>query len=178
MAEMLFTDVVEQARARLSSSRIYVLRQLEVLSDGDAIVLRGNVDSYYHKQLAQTIRGEVAQAAQEVARAAGRPPGLAAVLVGDNPASQRYVRNKRRDCEKAGLASWLHELPRDTTQATLLALLAKLNADAEVDGILVQLPLPPQIDESGPGRGGRDERRRVAHRGDALVADGHRLGDA
>lgn len=55
MAEMLFTDVVEQARARLSSSRIYVLRQLEVLSDGDAIVLRGNVDSYYHKQLAQEL---------------------------------------------------------------------------------------------------------------------------
>ncbi len=55
MAEMLFTDMVEQARARLSSSRIYVLRQLQVLPDGDAIVLRGNVDSYYHKQLAQEL---------------------------------------------------------------------------------------------------------------------------
>jgi hypothetical protein len=55
MAEMLFTDIVEQARAQLKSSRIYVLRQLQVLPDGDAIVLRGNVDSYYHKQLAQEL---------------------------------------------------------------------------------------------------------------------------
>ena len=55
MAEMLFTDIVEQARARLMSSRIYVLRQLQVLPDGEAIVLRGNVDSYYHKQLAQEL---------------------------------------------------------------------------------------------------------------------------
>jgi BON domain-containing protein len=55
MAEMLFTDIVEQARARLNSSRIYVLRQLQVLPDGDAVVLRGKVDSYYHKQLAQEL---------------------------------------------------------------------------------------------------------------------------
>src|SRR5262249_11327933 len=79
---------------------------------------------------------------------AHRPrPGLAAVLAGDNAASRVYVRNKRKACEQAGLDSWLHELPADTTQAKLLDLIAALNADAKVHGILVQLPLPKQIDE-------------------------------
>jgi methylenetetrahydrofolate dehydrogenase (NADP+)/methenyltetrahydrofolate cyclohydrolase len=69
------------------------------------------------------------------------------VLVGDNPASQIYVRNKRRACQQVGIDSWLHELPKETTQAQLLDLLARLNADPLVHGILVQLPLPPQIHE-------------------------------
>ena len=100
------------------------------------------------KALAKTIQAETAAAVQGFAREHGLHPGLAAVLVGDNPASQVYVRNKRRACEKVGIQSWLHELPRETTQAELLALLGRLNQDAAVHGILVQLPLPPQIDES------------------------------
>ncbi|HJZ56147.1 MAG TPA: bifunctional 5,10-methylenetetrahydrofolate dehydrogenase/5,10-methenyltetrahydrofolate cyclohydrolase [Gemmataceae bacterium] len=99
------------------------------------------------KSLAATMRGEVA--AQVAARAATgkRPPGLAAVLVGDNPASHVYIRNKHKACQDAGLASWVHTLPADATQAQLLDLVAKLNADAAVHGILVQLPLPKQIHE-------------------------------
>ena len=81
-------------------------------------------------------------------RTHGVRPGLAAVLVGDNPASQVYVRNKRKACDKAGIASWLHELPAATTEAELLALVARLNADAQVHGILVQLPLPKHIREA------------------------------
>ncbi len=100
------------------------------------------------KALAQTMQAEIAAGAAAFTRQHGRPPGLAAVLVGDNAASQQYVRNKRRACEKAGLLSWLHELPGTTTQADLLRLVAELNADPNVDGILVQLPLPKQIDEA------------------------------
>jgi methylenetetrahydrofolate dehydrogenase (NADP+)/methenyltetrahydrofolate cyclohydrolase len=100
------------------------------------------------KQLAQTMQAELADAAVAFARQHGVKPGLAAVLVGDNDASRRYVRNKRKACEQVGLASWLHELPADTSQARLLDLLSQLNADPLVHGILVQLPLPPQIDEA------------------------------
>jgi methylenetetrahydrofolate dehydrogenase (NADP+)/methenyltetrahydrofolate cyclohydrolase len=100
------------------------------------------------KQLAQTMQAEIAAQTAELLRVHGIRPGLAAVLVGDNPASQIYVRNKRRACEKAGLASWLHELPAGTHEADLLALIARLNADSAVHGILVQLPLPPHIHES------------------------------
>lgn len=98
------------------------------------------------KELAKIMRGEVASAV--AARGGKRPPGLAAVLVGDDPASQVYVRNKRKACEESGLASWLHHLPASTTQAELLALVEKLNTDPAVHGILVQLPLPKQIDEA------------------------------
>jgi methylenetetrahydrofolate dehydrogenase (NADP+)/methenyltetrahydrofolate cyclohydrolase len=100
------------------------------------------------KQLAQTMQAEIAVETAELVRTRGVRPGLAAVLVGENPASQIYVRNKRRACEKAGLASWLHELPADTREADLLALIARLNADPAVHGILVQLPLPSHIQES------------------------------
>ncbi len=100
------------------------------------------------KQLAQTMQAETAAAVEAFARQHGARPGLAAVLVGDFPASQIYVRNKRRACEQAGIQSWLHELPKDTTQGQLLELIDKLNADPAVSGILVQLPLPPQIDEA------------------------------
>jgi methylenetetrahydrofolate dehydrogenase (NADP+)/methenyltetrahydrofolate cyclohydrolase len=100
------------------------------------------------KQLAQTMQAEVAAEAEAFARQHGTRPGLAAVLVGDNPASQVYVRNKRKACEQRGLTSWLHALPADTTQAQLLDLIARLNADPAVHGILVQLPLPRQISES------------------------------
>src|SRR5262249_8163688 len=70
-----------------------------------------------------------------------------AVLVGENPASQIYVRNKRKACEQAGIQSWLHELPGSASQGDLLMLIGRLNADPAVHGILVQLPLPPQIEE-------------------------------
>lgn len=100
------------------------------------------------KHLAQTMQAEIAAEAAELFRTRGVRPGLAAVLVGDNPASQIYVRNKRRACDKAGIASFLHELPGDTAQKDLLALIARLNADPAVHGILVQLPLPAHIQES------------------------------
>ena len=99
------------------------------------------------KQLAQTMQAEIAAEVQAFVARHGVRPGLAAVLVGDNPASHIYVRNKRRACEKVGMTSWLHELPASTKQDDLLALVAHLNTDSAVHGILVQLPLPPQIYE-------------------------------
>jgi methylenetetrahydrofolate dehydrogenase (NADP+) / methenyltetrahydrofolate cyclohydrolase len=99
------------------------------------------------KRLAETMQAEIAVAADAFFQAHQVRPGLAAVLVGDNPASQTYVRNKRKACERVGLHSWLHDLPRDTSQARLLDLIQQLNADPAVHGILVQLPLPSQIDE-------------------------------
>ncbi len=100
------------------------------------------------KALAQTMQAEIAADAAAFTQATGVRPGLAAVLVGDNPQSQSYVKSKQKACEKAGIASWLHHLPASTSQAELLALVARLNADPAVHGILVQLPLPPQIDET------------------------------
>ncbi len=95
------------------------------------------------KQLAATIRAELTAKVATLKR----PPGLATVIVGDNAASHAYVRNKRKGCAEVGMTSWLHHLPADTTEAALLDLLKQLNADDAVDGILVQLPLPPHIRE-------------------------------
>lgn len=95
------------------------------------------------KALSAKVRGEVAQ---EVA-ALGRPVGLATVLVGDDPASAVYVRNKRQACTEAGIESIHHELPAATSEQQLLELVAELNADPRVTGILCQLPLPDHIDE-------------------------------
>ena len=78
----------------------------------------------------------------------GRRPGLAVVLVGEDPASSIYVRAKRQDCEKAGILARDFDLPDTTTQEELLALIDRLNADPQVDGVLVQLPLPEQIDQN------------------------------
>src|SRR5262245_30897491 len=99
------------------------------------------------KQLAQTMQAEIAQTAAALFAEKGVRAGLAAVLVCDNADSGIYVRNKRKACEKAGLASWLHHLPAVTKQAELLDLIRWLNEDPTVHGILVQLPLPKQIDE-------------------------------
>ena len=74
-----------------------------------------------------------------------RRPALAVVKVGDHPASEVYVRNKRKSCEEVGIRSVAHDLPRSTSEIELLALIDTLNADADIDGILVQLPLPDQI---------------------------------
>jgi methylenetetrahydrofolate dehydrogenase (NADP+) / methenyltetrahydrofolate cyclohydrolase len=95
------------------------------------------------------IRDEIkSELAQRIAtlKAAAITPGLAAVLVGDNPASEIYVRNKVKTCEELGLSSEKIELPKDTTTDQLLGLVADLNRRDEIDGILVQLPLPPQVD--------------------------------
>jgi methylenetetrahydrofolate dehydrogenase (NADP+)/methenyltetrahydrofolate cyclohydrolase len=100
------------------------------------------------KALAHTIQAEVAAGAQRLAAERGIRPGLAAVLVGDDPASQIYVRNKRKACSQAGLESWLHHLPADVPQKELVYLIAALNLDPHVHGILVQLPLPRHIDEA------------------------------
>lgn len=99
------------------------------------------------KALAATMRAEIATRVAERTRRGKLPPGLAAVLVGEDPASQVYVRNKHKACQDAGLASWVHNLPAETTQVRLLELIKKLNTDPQVHGILVQLPLPKQISE-------------------------------
>jgi methylenetetrahydrofolate dehydrogenase (NADP+)/methenyltetrahydrofolate cyclohydrolase len=100
------------------------------------------------KQLAQQLRSELSEEVIEFIQNNGVAPCLAAVLVGDNPASEVYVRNKRRACEAVGIESQLHRLPGDASSEDLLKLIAKLNKDGEVHGILVQLPLPPQIDKN------------------------------
>ena len=98
------------------------------------------------KAVAAEVRARVKMAV-DARRASGeRPPGLAVVLVGENPASQVYVRNKRAACAEVGFHSLLHELPASTSQSELLALIDALNTDPVIDGILVQLPLPEQID--------------------------------
>ena len=97
------------------------------------------------KAFAAGLRGRVAEQVAAFTAAAGRKPALAVVLVGEDPASQVYVRNKHRAAEEAGFESIEIRLPADTGQADLLAEVARLNADAGVDGILVQLPLPDQI---------------------------------
>jgi methylenetetrahydrofolate dehydrogenase (NADP+)/methenyltetrahydrofolate cyclohydrolase len=99
------------------------------------------------KQLAQAMQAELAGKVADFVRRHGIRPGLAAVLVGDRPDSQSYVRNKRKACEKVGIDSWLHALPASTTQDELLALIQHLNKAPEVHGILVQLPLPAHIHE-------------------------------
>jgi methylenetetrahydrofolate dehydrogenase (NADP+)/methenyltetrahydrofolate cyclohydrolase len=98
------------------------------------------------KQLAQQIRAELAEEVIEFLQNNGVVPCLAAVLVGDDPASEVYVRNKRRACEAVGIDSQLHRLDKSASSEELLKLVAKLNKDQAVHGILVQLPLPRQID--------------------------------
>lgn len=100
------------------------------------------------KALAEKIRGQVASATAEFAAAGKRQPCLAVVLVGEDPASQIYVRNKHNDCVTTGIKSLMHTLPADTTQEELTALIDSLNADDSVDGILVQLPLPRHLNEN------------------------------
>jgi methylenetetrahydrofolate dehydrogenase (NADP+)/methenyltetrahydrofolate cyclohydrolase len=98
------------------------------------------------KALAQRVTAEVRAAVTERVAAGGSVPGLAVVLVGDNAASQVYVRNKRRTTETVGMRSFAFDPPVDVEEAALLALIDRLNADPQVHGILVQLPLPKQID--------------------------------
>jgi methylenetetrahydrofolate dehydrogenase (NADP+)/methenyltetrahydrofolate cyclohydrolase len=106
---------------------------------GGAILLDG-------KALAAKVRAEVAQRAARFAARQGRPPGLAVVRVGEDPASAVYVRNKRTASQQAGIASFAHDLPASVSEAQLLVLIGELNRDPRVDGILVQLPLPKGVD--------------------------------
>ncbi len=99
------------------------------------------------KALAEEIRGEVAMGVAEMQQKHGITPGLAAVLVGDDPASAIYVRNKRRACDEVGMVSNTILLPTDATNEQVLAQVQALNNDQRFHGILVQLPLPPQVDE-------------------------------
>ncbi|MBQ3064386.1 MAG: bifunctional methylenetetrahydrofolate dehydrogenase/methenyltetrahydrofolate cyclohydrolase FolD [Clostridia bacterium] len=99
------------------------------------------------KAIAAEIRAEIAAEAREFQEKNGVAPGLAVIIVGENPASQVYVRNKHRACEEVGFRSFGYELPADTDEEALLALIDKLNHDKAVHGILVQLPLPAHLDE-------------------------------
>ena len=98
------------------------------------------------KTIAQQVRLEVTEKVQQRLAAGKRAPGLAVVLVGENPASQIYVASKRRACDEVGFISRSYDLPATTSEAELLELIDTLNNDSEIDGILVQLPLPAGID--------------------------------
>lgn len=100
------------------------------------------------KLVSEKIRNVIKEKAQRIQKEFSRVPGLAAVLVGEDPASQIYVRNKRRSCEDVGIYSEEHKLSESTTQGELLSLIDKLNKDNKINGILVQLPLPSHINES------------------------------
>ena len=99
------------------------------------------------KQMAEEIRGEVAEETRALRERLGITPGLAAVLVGGDPASAVYVRNKRRACDEADMVSETIQLPEETSQEELIGLVRQLNADPRFHGILVQLPLPTHIEE-------------------------------
>ena len=105
----------------------------------DAIIIDGQA-------VAARLRQGVATAVEGLRARHGVTPGLAAIIVGDDPASQVYVRNKARACTAAGLSSFEHRLPPDASEAAIVALIDELNRDERVDGILVQLPLPDGID--------------------------------
>ncbi|MBT2968728.1 MAG: bifunctional methylenetetrahydrofolate dehydrogenase/methenyltetrahydrofolate cyclohydrolase [gamma proteobacterium symbiont of Ctena orbiculata] len=99
------------------------------------------------KAIAAELREQIKQRVEERVANGMRRPGLAVVLVGDNPASQVYVRNKRKSCDEVGFHSVSHDLPASTSEDQLLALIDQLNEDEAIDGILVQLPLPQHVDE-------------------------------
>jgi methylenetetrahydrofolate dehydrogenase (NADP+)/methenyltetrahydrofolate cyclohydrolase len=99
------------------------------------------------KAAALALRERVADEVQRFRKATGRVPGLAVVLVGEHPPSAAYVRSKIKATREAGMESFEHRLPASATQDELVAVIDQLNSDAAVDGILVQLPLPPQVDE-------------------------------
>ena len=98
------------------------------------------------KTIGADLRGKIADAVHRLRRDRGVVPGIAVVLVGENPASEVYVRTKSKAVAEAGMRAFDHKLPANTSEADLLSLIAKLNVNADVSGILVQLPLPKQID--------------------------------
>ena len=106
----------------------------------------GNVILIDGKKTAKDIRAELGAEITEAAAKGVRAPGLAVILVGEDPASQVYVRNKEKACREIGINSVAHRLPASTTQEELLSLISRLNADGNIDGILLQLPLPKGLD--------------------------------
>lgn len=98
------------------------------------------------RQIAADVRQQVAQQIKQRVEAGKRAPCLAVIIVGEDPASHVYVRNKKSACKEVGIESVSHDLPADAEQATLITLVDELNSDDQVDGILVQLPLPEQLD--------------------------------
>ncbi len=98
------------------------------------------------KEISAKVRGDIAKKVEQL-KADGITPGLAVVIVGEDPASKVYVRNKHLACEQTGIYSEVHELPENTTESELLALIDKLNGDNNIHGILVQLPLPRHLDD-------------------------------
>ena len=100
------------------------------------------------KSIAASLRQQIAQRVAERRQQGLRTPGLAVILVGSDPASQVYVSHKRKDCEEVGFISKAYDLPADTTQQALTDLIDRLNDDANIDGILLQLPLPAHLDAS------------------------------
>ena len=100
------------------------------------------------KLISAQIRGEISEECKAFVEKNGYAPGLAVIIVGENPASQVYVRNKKKACEEVGFYSEVHELPEATTQAELNALVDALNENEKIHGILVQLPLPKHLDET------------------------------
>jgi methylenetetrahydrofolate dehydrogenase (NADP+)/methenyltetrahydrofolate cyclohydrolase len=100
------------------------------------------------KAIAASLRQQIAQCVAERSQRGLRIPGLAVILVGSDPASEVYVAHKRKDCEEVGFLSKAYDLPADTEQAKLLVLIDQLNDDPNIDGILVQLPLPAHLDAS------------------------------
>jgi len=109
------------------------------MSESTALILNG-------KALAQKIQQELKAKIATLQPKMGRPPGLAVIMVGDNPASAVYVRNKERSCEKVGIASFGKHFPANVTETELENVIDELNQDEKVDGILIQLPLPSQFD--------------------------------
>lgn len=100
------------------------------------------------KLISAQIRGEISEDCKVFVEKNGYAPGLAVIIVGENPASQVYVRNKKKACEEVGFYSEVHELPEATTQAELNALVDSLNENGKIHGVLVQLPLPRHLDET------------------------------
>jgi methylenetetrahydrofolate dehydrogenase (NADP+)/methenyltetrahydrofolate cyclohydrolase len=100
------------------------------------------------KALAIRIKAEISAQVEDMTARGLRRPGLAVIMVGDNPASEVYVRNKRRACTESGIVSVAHDLPYSTTQQELIQLIESMNRDPQIDGILVQLPLPQHIEQS------------------------------
>ena len=131
-------DVRHKVYTRASRSRVPGMTEERVMT---AAIIDG-------KTIAQNLRARIAEEAAALSQRHGIVPGLAVVLVGDDPASEVYVRSKSKAVVEAGMRSFDHKLPKDTSQEKLLALVQALNADASVHGILVQLPLPAQIDAS------------------------------
>ena len=134
------------------------------------------------KAYAQNLRAEIGRRVAALKARDGTTPGLAVVLVGDDPASQVYVRNKNKMTLEAGMNSWEYKLPVTASHDEVMARVAALNADAEVDGILVQLPLSDHIDavHHGPRdeREGRTEEQGRRQKGDAADAEHQTKGPA